>query len=828
LSQQGILERGFGLRTLAILTLLMFIGAAAFVTTRPASALGTDITIVGLDIGAAAVVTTAAPNIAIPGGVGSESANPTITGGLALQVGSPAGTLYRTPATGGIVEFVAIFTGDVTVAAPLDIVTTTVSLGGINTLAGPATLVSNNVAAVAGAVYPAGTITALGNLTPAITVLAATDEHSFTLFGQGVAGTSTIFVGAGGQVGDVTQGAGGVAASTIFVGPAASASFSAATNVTGAGAAAVAALVNPTSFDSGSPVSAATTAAGVTRGHYYHVRVLDANGARQLDTGGIVSITLTNITGGASINANGSPAAAGSASIIVGTSNEAVLLLTGGAPAAVPGFAANGVAGQHGSVAFGITTTLGTPASGTITVSVLGFASVVVTRGFVAGGNIASITISEPGTNDGFLSAGGVGTNPSQGRLITALDSAGRPAAQRSAQLTIAQTTTAALDFGVAATVALAATAAVGAPQVSTVAAGVLVELGSTGTYPLGISGNATVGAVTGAGTYTFTVTATVATVVVGTAVTTVTISGAPSTGVLTSVTDNASTVVTADPAVGINGLLTIVTTWTDAASNPVPNGSALGIVAPGAVTSLGVLTAATTSNDAGSITHTFVAGAASGIATLTFTLGTGVVQFSVEVGGTGGGVVDSLDASGELEDPLTVDALVGQQVQLTVIAMDGGVLMPNAIISFESNNASLSPSLPSTNAAGEASTFVTSNVTGMVVVTATAVTQGVGGVLIPVQGIDAVVFHVTFGSQTADLSTEAVATFIAWTFADSDSSIFENVAGLDAVWKWTGSEWVLYASDADAPSNLKTSFTLSSGDVLFIVTTAGVTVAIA
>ncbi len=77
----------------------------------------------------------------------------------------------------------------------------------------------------------------------------------------------------------------------------------------------------------------------------------------------------------------------------------------------------------------------------------------------------------------------------------------------------------------------------------------------------------------------------------------------------------------------------------------------------------------------------------------------------------------------------------------------------------------------------------------------------------------------------TYDLVGSAGATFTSWQGGDASSAEFENVAGLEVVWKWTGSMWVAYVSDPAAPASTKTDFALADGDVLFVVSNGAVTI---
>ena len=77
----------------------------------------------------------------------------------------------------------------------------------------------------------------------------------------------------------------------------------------------------------------------------------------------------------------------------------------------------------------------------------------------------------------------------------------------------------------------------------------------------------------------------------------------------------------------------------------------------------------------------------------------------------------------------------------------------------------------------------------------------------------------------TYTLATSAVSTFHHWQGGDASSSVFENVAGLVAVWKWTGAMWVGYVSNPNAPDSTKTDFALADGDTLWIVTNGAASV---
>ena len=456
-----------------------------------------------------------------------------------------------------------------------------------------------------------------------------------------------------------------------------------------------------------------------------------------------------------------------------------------------------------------------------MTVNLLGFAGLLASRDFVATGNGAGIDITDateaPALGDANLSLGGAGTNPSQARTITAVDGLGNPAIGITAQISVATTagpSTTGIDYGAAGTAAAAATAAI-LSATPALAGGVLVEAGITGTFPLGLASAAG----GGSGVYTVTVTLTVGGVVIATDETTVNVGGAPAVITIESITDNNGDEVKDDPKVGQGGALTIRLRVLDGSlTNPVANFTPFG---GASVAPLGFFTAAGLTNDAGDLLVTYVSGLASGNSTLTMVVGTVQVQTVVEVGGTGGDVPTSLEAVNPEPDP----AAVGDQVRIEVIAKKDGSPIASAIILFESNDASVTPRQASTNEDGVAEAFVTTDEAGEVVVTATAVTEGVTEV-IPVEGVGTVVFHITFGGTTVELSSGATSTFLAWTGDEVDSSVFDGVGGLTIIWWWNGAEWLPFVPDSSIDA-LRAVFVLSTFDVIFIVTTGAVSVPI-
>ena len=72
---------------------------------------------------------------------------------------------------------------------------------------------------------------------------------------------------------------------------------------------------------------------------------------------------------------------------------------------------------------------------------------------------------------------------------------------------------------------------------------------------------------------------------------------------------------------------------------------------------------------------------------------------------------------------------------------------------------------------------------------------------------------------------TARASTYVSWQGGDAPSTVFENVAGLVIVWKWTGSMWVGYTSSPSAPAATKTNFAVSDGDVLYVVSNGPVDV---
>ena len=75
-------------------------------------------------------------------------------------------------------------------------------------------------------------------------------------------------------------------------------------------------------------------------------------------------------------------------------------------------------------------------------------------------------------------------------------------------------------------------------------------------------------------------------------------------------------------------------------------------------------------------------------------------------------------------------------------------------------------------------------------------------------------------------LIAAAASTFVVWRGPDATSAVFEAVPNLEIVWKWAGDAWVGYVSDPAAPNSVKPDFSLSAGDILWVVSTGAVILA--
>ena len=82
-------------------------------------------------------------------------------------------------------------------------------------------------------------------------------------------------------------------------------------------------------------------------------------------------------------------------------------------------------------------------------------------------------------------------------------------------------------------------------------------------------------------------------------------------------------------------------------------------------------------------------------------------------------------------------------------------------------------------------------------------------------------------GPVLYSLVDSASSTFVTWQGGDVASSVFENVADLVRVWKWTGTMWVGYNSNPAAPAGTKTNFTLSNNDIIYVVSNGPVSLSL-
>ena len=167
LTQQGILERSLGLRVMLVAALLLVTAGAIFVATRSAEAIGTHITVVDADYGAAntadptdlatveadfdAGVAASRATLMSPSGA-TASRPPTFSREASVArsaSGSPEdqidlGRLARIPALGGAIDIAFALVRDDATTVLADIVFITVSLGGINSDSGPSTITINS------------------------------------------------------------------------------------------------------------------------------------------------------------------------------------------------------------------------------------------------------------------------------------------------------------------------------------------------------------------------------------------------------------------------------------------------------------------------------------------------------------------------------------------------------------------------------------------------------------------------------------------------------------------------------------------------------------
>ena len=142
--------------------------------------------------------------------------------------------------------------------------------------------------------------------------------------------------------------------------------------------------------------------------HYYYFLATDSVGQAVLD-GQVINLALTAITGGATITGNfGSNTGAAGALVSGVTTNETRGWIPPTTTAERLDYSILETLGNHGVIGLGITTKIGTPASGTITVSVIGFGATTVSISFVASGAGAALAISTPAAGD---ASGNLGAN---------------------------------------------------------------------------------------------------------------------------------------------------------------------------------------------------------------------------------------------------------------------------------------------------------------------------------------------------------------------------------------------------------------------------------
>jgi len=92
---------------------------------------------------------------------------------------------------------------------------------------------------------------------------------------------------------------------------------------------------------------------------------------------------------------------------------------------------------------------------------------------------------------------------------------------------------------------------------------------------------------------------------------------------------------------------------------------------------------------------------------------------------------------------------------------------------------------------------------------------------LVPVAGLTSN-FTVTVGGGT--LTDSASSTFLSWASGEKTAATaFSGASNLTVVWRWNGSAWQSYSPGA--PAAVNTNFSLSNGDVIYVVTTGAVTI---
>ena len=736
MSRTLLLEKGLSVRTLTLIVALVAMLGAAVYAVSPANALVTVIVVGDGDFdgdldGSLADIDDASDIAAAVGtteavGAGSESAGVGALAGtgapLALDLGAPPGTLYRTPAVGSIVDVVVGTAGDATLGN--DIFSASLSVGGLNALTGtsPQLFTGGDYLADAG----------------------TDDEFGFTAHGQGIAGTSAVLVTSGG----VTAGfgaPGGPGPKIVFVGGPAVVALTAPVAGVLAGV-----ILNPGSFAAGS--AAAFAGAG---SHFYFAVARDAAGQRVLD-GTPAFLSITGLTGAATFATFASVVGGGLLTAPVATVDEGAL---------------GGIGVNRGVLAFGLATTAGSGASGTVNVS---FASgtVAASKAFVAAGSAASIVVSDPPGGDGpVLSTGPVPNGISTWTAFIA-DSSGSGVPGLAGAITV--TTTGGLVAGVPAPIA------------------------PTGTYAFTIASGAT----TVPGSYDVTVSTTVGVTPV-TETFTVVVGGAAASGTIVSDTD----------VVGINQSANVTVTFLDVLGNPVPDGSAIG---PGLLVSLGLVGVIPTTVG-GSSTFVFTAPAVSGTSTITSTLGSVTVQTTVDVGSAAGGIPDGLEST----NGTSIEADVNENVPLSVLVTKEGSAFDSAIVRFEATGGSLAPAEVSTGPDGIASATAKFTQGGTFTVTATVFTTGPTD-LIPVSGLNLVFTIEVIGEVS--ISVNAGLNIVGWTGgATSSAELLADNPLIDRIWSVVNGAWVV--DSTSLPGTLRVTITVDLGSGLVIIATSGGTI---
>jgi len=453
------------------------------------------------------------------------------------------------------------------------------------------------------------------------------------------------------------------------------------------------------------------------------------------------------------------------------------------------------VAVTAASLAVGDTHTL-TITSGTATPLVITFttfgaaAEIIVTAPAGAGAGDANISPNGAGTN--IYGAWGIQVNDANGVGVPGI-AAGTFTVTNNAANPGAMVFGAANNAGAAqapdvAPVALAGVAGVPGAYTVFIGAGALT---AAGTYS--VDANIFLGGVLPSLVETFTIN-------VGGAAAT----GVASVGDVASGTSGLSTAGASLAAVGPNESVPITFTFTDAAGNSVPGGSAVAIATTAGVGSIIPAGAQVTTN--GAATWTFVAPNFSGTQTVTAQQGAIVSQVEIEVGGTGGGNPDAISVVGDAE----IDADTGALVAVSFLVERDGAAVDDALVRFDTTCGETSPDETDTTADGLATTTFQSNSAGTCMLTAQVYTLGLGGTVIPTDGLEA---SITINVGGSVLSLVAGGQFVFASFSGTASEIFG--ANTTIVWKFLGVDagWVSYFADVGVEN-----FSVAPGDVLWVV----------